>query len=83
MQVTIFSSSNCAVCHAEMQWLDGQGVVYTNVIIDEDEDGIEKLLKATGGTIQGTPFTVVELDGVKNSVVGFDRKKLLGLIGLS
>lgn len=83
MNVTIFSSSNCAVCHAQMQWFDGQGVSYSNIVIDEDDGGMEKLLEATGGVIQGTPFTLVEVDGTTTSIAGFDRKKLVDLLKLT
>lgn len=83
MQVTVFSTTNCAVCHAEMQWLDGQGISYNNVVVDEDSKGMEKMLAATGGTMLGTPFTTVETEGVTTSVIGFDRKKLLELLTLN
>ena len=80
MNVTVFSSSSCAICHAEMQWLDKQGVSYDNVVVDEDEGGMEKMMQATGGSIQGTPFTVIENDGTTDTVIGFDRAKLTSLI---
>lgn len=83
MSVTVFSSSSCAICHAEMDWLDKQGVKYDNIVVDEAEDGMEKMMQATGGVIQGTPFTVVEQDGKKETVAGFDRGRLQSLLGIS
>ena len=80
MSVTVFSSSSCAICHAEMQWLDKQGVSYSNIVVDEDEGGMEKMLQATGGIIQGTPFTVIEQNGTTETVAGFDRARLTKLV---
>lgn len=82
MSVTVFSSSSCAICHAEMDWLDKQGVKYDNIVVDEAEDGMQKMMDATGGVIQGTPFTVVEHDGKKETVAGFDRGRLQSLLGV-
>lgn len=83
MSVTVFSSSSCAICHAEMDWLSKQGVNYNNIIVDEAEDGMAKMMEATGGIIQGTPFTVIDQDGKKETVAGFDRGRLQLLLGLS
>ena len=81
MNITIFSTTNCAVCHQEMKWLDSMGATYTNIVVDETDEGMEKLLQETGGVIQGTPFTILEDDGKKDTIVGFDRKKLSTLLG--
>lgn len=83
MSVTVFSSSSCAICHAEMDWLDKQGVKYDNIVVDEADDGMQKMMEATGGVIQGTPFTVVDQNGKKETVAGFDRGRLQSLLGLS
>lgn len=79
MNVTVFSSTSCAVCHAEMQWLDKQGVKYENVVIDESDDNMQKLMDATGGMVSGTPLTVI--DG--ENIPGFDRGKLTKLLNLA
>lgn len=83
MSVTVFSSSSCAICHAEMDWLDKQGVTYENVVVDEAEDGMQKMMDATGGVIQGTPLTLIDQNGKKETVAGFDRGRLQSLLGLS
>ena len=83
MNVTVFSSSGCAVCHSEMRWLDQKGVKYNNEVIDETDEAMANMMEATGGIIQGTPFTVVENDGKKETIAGFDRAKLSGMLGLA
>ena len=82
MNVTVFSTTHCAICHAEMQWLDSKSVSYKNVVIDEVDDGMEQLMDATGGIFQTTPFTLVEDNGKKQTVAGFDRGKLQTLLGV-
>jgi glutaredoxin len=83
MSVTVFSATNCAVCHAEMQWLTKQGVAYDEVVVDENDDNMGRLMEATGGVFQTTPFTVIEIDGKKETISGFDRGKLQSLLGIS
>lgn len=83
MNVTVFSATNCAVCHAEMQWLDKQSVKYTEVVVDESDDNMSKLMEATSGVFQTTPFTVIEIDGKKETISGFDRGKLQTLLGVA
>jgi glutaredoxin len=80
MNVTIFSTTNCAVCHAEMQWLESKSVSYNNIVIDEIDDGMEQFMAATGGAFQTTPFTVIETHSGKETVSGFDRGKLQALL---
>jgi arsenate reductase-like glutaredoxin family protein len=82
MNVTIFSTTNCAVCHAEMQWLESKAITYKNIVIDEVDDGIEQFMSATGGAFQATPFTVIETNDGKETISGFDRKKLQVLLHL-
>lgn len=83
MNITVFSSSTCAICHSEMQWLDKLGVKYDNVVVDESDDAMTKMLEATGGVIQGTPLTLIEDDTTRELVPGFDRTRIAHLIGLS
>ena len=81
MDITIFSTSICAICHAEMKWLDKQGVGYNHVVVDETDDGMEQFMQATGGVIQSPPFTVVKkADGTEIKIAGFDQKKLSAAI---
>jgi glutaredoxin len=81
MTITIFSTTLCAICHAEMKWLDKQGISYDHVVVDESDDGMERFMKATDGVIQSPPFTViVKDDGTEIKVAGFDQKKLTAAI---
>lgn len=71
-QVTIYSTSWCAFCATEKQWMDKLGVKYISKNIEEDKDAEKELLDKLGGNFQGVPVTDVAGD----IILGFDRPKL-------
>lgn len=70
--VTVYSTTWCAFCGTEKQWLDKLGVKYVAKDIEEDEAAKEELLNKLGGNFQGVPVT--DIDG--DIILGFDRPKL-------
>lgn len=70
--VTIYSTTWCAFCHTEMQWLDKLGVPYVKKDIDIDEEAHKELDKKMDGPVRGVPVTDIAGD----LVMGFDRPKL-------
>lgn len=82
MNVTVFSSTNCAICHALMLWLDKEHVPYKNIVIDESDDNMDKLIEATDGAVQGTPVTLVANGDDKTIISGFDRAALQTALGI-
>lgn len=75
-QVTVYSTSWCAFCHTEMQWLDKLGVPYVAKDIEADEAAMEELKAKNGGNYQGVPVT----DIAGEIILGFDRPKLQAAI---
>lgn len=71
-KVIIYSTSWCAFCKTEMQWLDKLGVPYEEKDIEADEQARDELLSKNGGQFQGVPVT----DVAGSIVLGFDRPKL-------
>lgn len=71
-QVTIYSTSWCAFCATEKQWMDKLGVKYVAKNIEEDKDAEKELLDKLGGNFQGVPVT----DVAGEVILGFDRPKL-------
>lgn len=71
-QVTIYSTSWCAFCATEKQWMDKLGVKYIAKNIEEDKDAEKELLDKLGGNFQGVPVT----DIAGEIILGFDRPKL-------
>jgi len=71
-KVTIYTTSWCAFCATEKQWLDRLGVAYESKNIEEDEAANNELLDKVGGNFQGVPVTDIAGD----VIFGFDRPKL-------
>ena len=71
-KVTVYSTTWCAFCHTEMQWLEKLGVEYTSKDIEADAEANQELLGKLEGNFQGVPVT--DIDG--EIILGFDRPKL-------
>lgn len=71
-EVTVYSTSWCAFCRTEMDWLKKQGVKFVSKDIETDPAAREELLKKNGGNFQGVPVT----DVAGELILGFDRPKL-------
>lgn len=71
-QITIYSTSWCAFCHTEMQWLDKLGIPYVAKDVEADKDAYEELMSKNGGAYQGVPVTDIAGD----IILGFDRPKI-------
>lgn len=74
--ITIYSTTWCAFCHTEMQWLDKLGIPYIAKDVEADKDAYEELLAKNGGNFQGVPVTDVKGD----IILGFDRPKIQAAI---
>jgi len=71
-QVTVYTTSWCAFCHTEMEWLKKLGVEFEAKDIEADPAARDELLSKNGGNFQGVPVT----DIAGELILGFDRPKL-------
>ncbi|MFZ1361141.1 MAG: glutaredoxin domain-containing protein [Candidatus Saccharimonadales bacterium] len=71
-QITVYSTTWCAFCHTEMQWLDHLGIAYVAKDIEADKDAYDELMGKIGGEFRGVPVTDIAGD----IVLGFDRPKI-------
>lgn len=71
-KIIVYSTSWCAFCHTEMQWMDHLGIPYVSKNIEEDESAKQELLDKLSGDFRGVPVTDVAGD----IILGFDRPKL-------
>jgi len=62
-------------------YLDEKGVKYTEKLVDQDESAREEMTSISGGFL-GVPYTVIEKDGKKEKIVGFDKGKVNEILGL-
>ena len=70
--IIIYSTSWCAFCHTEMQWLDKLGIPYIAKDIEADNTAYDELMSKNGGAFSGVPVTDIGGD----LVLGFDRPKI-------
>lgn len=75
-KVIVYSTTWCAFCKTEMQYLEKLGVNYVKKDIEEDEAAHNELMGKIGGNFRGVPVT--DIDG--DLVLGFDRPKIDSLL---
>lgn len=75
-QITIYSTTWCAFCKTEKQYLDRLGIAYIEKDVETDKAAYEELMSKNGGSFQGVPVTDIAGD----LVLGFDRAKIDHLI---
>ena len=71
-KVIVYSTSWCAFCHTEMDWLKRLGVNFTAKDIEAEPVARDELLQKNGGNFQGVPVT----DIAGEMILGFDRPRL-------
>jgi glutaredoxin-like YruB-family protein len=68
--VTIYTATWCAFCHAAKDYFDKQGVKYTDKDVEHDPTAFNEAVTKSGQ--RGIP--VIDIDGT--IIVGFDRPRL-------
>lgn len=74
--ITIYSATWCAFCHAAKQYLDSKNIKYTDKDVEESMENAREAVEKSGQT--GIP--VIDIDGT--IIVGFDRPKINAALGL-
>ena len=83
MQITIYSTTTCPYCNMLKNYLREHGKEFSEKLVDTDETARGEMEAESGG-FMGVPFTVINKDdGTKDTVVGFDKGKLDGILGIS
>ena len=61
-------------------YLTSKSIVYTEKLVDLDDEAKTAMLSDSGGFL-GVPFSVITKDdGTKETVIGFDQKKIDSII---
>ena len=71
-KVIIYSTTWCAFCKTEEQYLQKLGIDYVKKDVEEDKAAYEELMQKIDGNFQGVPVT--DIDG--DIILGFDRGKI-------
>lgn len=69
-EITIYSATWCAFCHAAKEYLDKKGLKYTDKDIEADRANAQAVVEKSGQ--MGIP--VLDINGT--IIVGFDRPKI-------
>lgn len=69
-QVTIYTATWCAFCHAAKQYLDKLGVKYNDLDVEANPENGQAAVNKSGQ--RGIP--VLDIDG--DIIIGFDRPKI-------
>lgn len=75
-QIILYSTTWCAFCKTEEQYLTKKGIAYVKKDVEADKEAYEELMQKNGGAFQGVPVT----DIAGSLVLGFDRHKIDELI---
>lgn len=82
MQITIYSTTTCPYCKMLKEYLKEKGISFSEKIVDQDDAAKDEMAAISGG-FMGVPFTVIDKDGKKETVLGFDKGKLNDILGIS
>jgi glutaredoxin len=64
-------------------YLDEKKISYQEKLVDQDEKAKDEMIKESGGFL-GVPFSVITKDdGSKETVIGFDKRKINSVLGLA
>ena len=69
-QITVYSATWCAFCHAAKDYLDKKGVKYTDKDVDSSPEVAQEAMQVSGQT--GIP--VLNING--KIIIGFDRPRI-------
>lgn len=75
-KVRVFSTQNCIYCHALKKFLGEHNVEFDDIDVSKDQKAAQEMIQKSGQ--MGVP--VAEIDG--QIVVGFDKGKIAGLLGI-
>lgn len=74
--VTVYSTPTCPFCIRVKQFLEDNNVAFKNIDVSSDSAKVEEMVTKSGQ--MGVP--VIDIDG--QIVVGFDKDKIAGLLGI-
>lgn len=83
MKITIYSTTTCPYCKKLKDYFTEKGFEFTEKLVDQDDVAKEEMSKESEGFL-GVPFTlIVKDDGSKETIIGFDKGRINGILGIS
>ncbi|MGD8744122.1 MAG: glutaredoxin family protein [Candidatus Woesebacteria bacterium] len=82
MDITVYSTTTCPYCKMLKSYLEEKGFEYKEKLVDQDDAAREEMVNISGG-FMGVPYTVIKKDGQQEKIIGFDKAKVNGVLGIS
>ena len=76
-KVTIYSTPTCHFCHAAKEFFKKNNIEFTDYNVAEDNAKRTEMLERSGQ--MGVPVIFIESE----MIIGFNEKRLKGLLGIS
>jgi glutaredoxin len=75
----IYTQETCNPCHAQKKWLKNNNISFEERDVRKNPDYLQEVIKLGASA---TPVTIIEMNGRKEVVLGFDKEKLTVLLNL-
>jgi glutaredoxin 3 len=82
MTVTVYSTTTCPFCNMLKSYLHEHKIEFQEKMVDQDDAAKDEMVRSSGGFL-GVPFTIVEKNGSKDTIIGFDKNKVNQVLGIS
>lgn len=82
MNIIVYTTTTCPFCNMLISYLKERGLSFSEKKVDQDKSAEVEMAQASGGFL-GVPFTVIEKEGNRQTIVGFDKNKLDMILGAS
>lgn len=80
-KVKIYSTPTCPYCVMAKEYFEKNEIEFENIDVSSDREAAEKMVEKTNQ--MSVPVIIVEKDGKEEIILGFDKEKLAGLLGIS
>lgn len=74
--VKVFTTPVCPYCYTLKEFLKEKGIEFQDIDISKDEKAMEELIQKTGKM----EVPILEIEG--ELVIGFDKTKIVNLLGI-
>ncbi|WP_161993119.1 glutaredoxin family protein [Sediminibacillus terrae] len=76
-EIVVYTNQGCGFCDRLVSWLQEKEIDFTEKDIKNDEQAFDEFIQYD---VRGTPFTVIRRNGIDHHILGFNKKKLEGLL---
>ena len=81
-QITIYATTTCPYCKMLKDYLGEKNIPFVEKLVDQDDAAREEMTQNSKGFL-GVPFVLIDKDGTKEGVVGFDKGKINSILGIT